>query len=276
MTLFQAIVTAVVGVFSEIFPVASGAHRSLLEYFFGWDVSNAKLIGATDLGLFLALAFSLRHDMLSHFSSFLQVVLYRKKPMAMDERMPIFVLVAIVLPIVAFFFFRRLPVLPAENPYLFAGLLGLSGIPMAFLDGYTKKNKSIYDWNALDAALVGLGSAALAVPEIGRTAGAFTFSALRNYSREGAGKFILYVATPIAGISAWYHLRGPGSVLSISEFPPLYYYSVVVVSTLAGVVAINVFLNQLKTVSLTRYAIYRALLAAAVLGFHFYRHSSGG
>lgn len=275
MTLFQAIVTAIVGVFSEIFPVAAGAHRSLLEYFFGWDVSSAKLIGATDLGLFLALAFSLRHDMLSHFSSLLQVILYRKKPMAMDERMPIFVLVGIVLPIAAFLLFRQLPVSPAENPYLFAGLLGLSGIPMAFLDGYTKKNKSIYDWNALDAALLGLGSAALAAPEIGRATGAFTLSALRNYSREGAGKFMLYVATPLAALSAWYHLHGPGSVLSISEFPSLYYYAVVVVSTLAGIVAINVFLNQLKTVSLTRYAVYRAILAAAVLGLHFYRNSGG-
>ncbi len=274
MTLFQAIITAVVGVFSEIFPVAGGAHRSLLEFFFGWDVSHPRLIGATELGLFLSLAFTLRHDMASHFSSLIQVIVYRKKPRAMDERMPIFVLIAMVVPVLAFFFFRQLPVLPAENPYLFAGLLGLSGIPMAFLDNYTKKNKSIYDWNALDAALIGIGSAALAVPEIGRATGAFTVSALRNFSREGAGKFILYIATPLSGLSAWYHLRGPGSVLAVSEFPKVYFYAVVVVSTLAGVFAIHVFLSQLKTVTLMRYAIYRFLLAGAVVGLHLYRTSA--
>ena len=273
MTLFQAIITAVVGVFSEIFPVAGGAHRSLLEFFFGWDVSHPRLIGATELGLCLSLVFSLRHDIASHLSSLIQIIAYRKKPMAMDERMPIFVLIAIVAPIVAFFFFRQLPVLPAENPYLFAGLLGLSTIPMAFLDGYTKKNKSIYDWNALDAALIGVGSAALAIPEVGRTAGAFTISALRNYSREGAGKFILYVATPLSALGAWYNLRGPGSILAVSEFPKVYFYAAVVVSTLSGVFAIHLFLNQLKTVTLMRYAIYRALLAAAVVGIHFYRSS---
>jgi undecaprenyl-diphosphatase len=271
MTLFQAIVAAIVGVFSEIFPVAAGAHRSLLEFFFGWDVSHPRLIGATELGLFISLVFALRHDMASHISSFIRVIVYRKKPMAMDERMPIFVLMAVVAPIVAFFFFRQQPVRPGDNPYLFAGLLGLSALPMAFLDGYTKKNKSIYDWNLLDAALVGIGSAALAVPEVGRVTGAFTFSAIRNYSREGAGKFILYIATPLAGISAWYHLRGPGSVYGVTEFPPLYFYVSLVVATLAGLFAIHVFLSQLKTVSLMRYAIYRILLAGAVIGLHFYR-----
>ena len=275
MTLVQAIATAIVGVFSEIFPVASGAHRSLLEYFFGWDVSSPRLTGATELGLFLALVFSLRHDLLSHISSFIQVIVYRKKPMAMDERMPIFVLVGIIAPILAFFFLRRSPILPSENPYLFAGVLALSAVPMAFLDGYTKKNKSIYDWNALDAGLIGIGSAALAIPEVGRAAGAFTISAFRNFSREGAGKFMLYIATPLAGIAAWYDLNGPGSTLALTEFPKLYFYAVVVVSTLAGVFAIHVFLNQLKAITLMRYAIYRVLLAAAVVGVHFYRTSSG-
>jgi undecaprenyl pyrophosphate phosphatase UppP len=270
MTLFQAIITAIIGVFSEIFPVAAGAHRSLLEYFLGWNVSNPRLIGATEFGLFLGMLITLRHDILSHISSFLQVIIYRKKPMAMDERMPIFILTGVVVPMLAFVFFRQNPILPSENPYLFAAVLALSGIPMAFLDNYTKKNKSIYDWNALDAALVGIGSAALAVPEIGRLTGAFTISALRNYSREGAGKFILYIATPVMALSAWYDLRGPGATLAVSDFPKLYFYVVLIVSTLASLFAVHVFLSQLKTITLMRYAVYRVILAAAVIGFHLY------
>lgn len=273
MTLFQAIVTAVIGVFSEIFPVGAGAYQSLLEFFFGWNVSSPQLTGAIDLGFCLGLAFTLRHDLLSHLSSFLQVIVYRKKPRAMDERMPFFILIALFFPVAAFFFARQSPILPSEDPYLFAAIFSLSGIPLAFFDYYTKKNKSIYDWNALDAAFIGLGSAALAVPEIGRTAGAFTFSALRGYSREGAGKFILYVTAPLAALSAWYHLKGPGATLAISEFPKIYFYATLVVATLSTVFAAHVYLSQLKSVTLTRYAIYRALIALAVIGTHFYRNS---
>ncbi len=276
MTLFQAIITAIIGVFAEIFPVGAGAHRSLLEYFFGWNVSHPKLLGATELGLFIALLFSLRHDFLSHTSSLIEVIVYRKRPRAMDERMPIFVLIAVLPPVLAFLFLRQSPINPGENPYLFAGVLGLSAIPMAFLDYYTKKNKSIYDWNALDAALIGIGSAALAVPELGRVTGAFTVSALRNYKREGAAKFILYVATPLAGLASWYHLNGPGSTISLSEFSSLYFYVVLTVSTLSGIFAIHVFLNQMKTITLMRYAVYRALLAAAVLAKAYFLSRPSG
>jgi undecaprenyl-diphosphatase len=274
MTLFQAIITAIIGVFAEIFPVGAGAHQSLLEYFFGWNVSNPKLTGATELGLFIALLFSLRHDFLSHTSSLIEVIVYRKKPRAMDERMPLFVLIAIIPPVLAFLFLRQPAISPVDNAFLFAAVLALSAAPMAFLDYYTKKNKSIYDWNLLDAALIGIGSAALAIPEVGRATGAFTVSALRNFKREGAAKFILYVATPLVGLAAWYHLKGPGSTVALTEFSTLYFYVVLTVSTLAGIFAIHVFLNQMKTVTLMRYAVYRVLLAGAVIAVHFYRNQA--
>jgi undecaprenyl-diphosphatase len=271
MTLFQAVVTAVIGAFAEIFPIAPGAHWSLLEYFFGWNSGHPRLQGAVQLGVFAALLVYLRHDVLSQVSSLLQVVIYRKKPRAMDERMPLFVVIAVVFPIVAFLFFRRMPINPSEEPFLFAAVFGLSGIPMAFLDSYTKKNKSIYDWNFLDAALVGLGSATVALPEVGRATGAFTLSAMRNFGREGAAKFILYIATPVIGLSAWYHLEGPGATFAVGEFSLLYFYVTLVVSFLAALFAISAFLSGMAKTSLTRFAVYRVLLAAAVIAVHFLR-----
>lgn len=271
MTLVQAIIATIVGVFSEIYPLAPGAHQSLLEYFFGWNVSHPRLQGALELGIFLSLIIALRHDILSQVSSLIEIVLYRKKPKAMDERMPIFVLIALVPAILTFIFFRQSAILPTEKPFLFAALFGLSGLPMAFFDYYTRKNKSIYDWNGLDAMLVGIGSAAVIMPEIGRTTGAFTFSALRNYKREGAAKFILFIATPLIGLSAWYHLKGPGSTLALSDFPQMYFYVSLTVSVLMSSFLIHVFLTGIQKTPLLRYAIYRLLIAGAVLAVHFQR-----
>ncbi len=272
MTLFQAIIASIIGVFSEIYPVAPGAHQALLEYFFGWNVSHPRLQGAVELGIFISLVFTLRHDFLAQISSFIQVVIFRKKPRAMDEKMPIFVLVALVPAVIAFVFFRRAPIIPSETPLLFAAVFGLSALPMAFFDYYTKKDKSIYDWNVLDAALVGIGSAALSIPEVGRTAGAFTLSTLRGFNREGAAKFVLFVATPLLGLSAWYHLRGPGSTIALSEFPQTYYYASLAVSVLISSFAIHIFLAGIQKTPLLRYAVYRVLIALAVVGVHFYRN----
>jgi undecaprenyl-diphosphatase len=276
MTLFQAVVTAVIGAFAEIYPLAPDAHWSLLEYFFGWNSGHPHLQGAVKLGVFIALLFALRHDFLSHTSSLIQVIVYRKKPRAMDERMPLFVILAAIFPVVAFLFFRQAPIDPSTQPYLFAAVFGLSAVPMAFLDSYTKKNKSIYDWNFLDAALIGLGSAAVAVPEFGRATGAFTFSAMRNYGREGAAKFVLYVSTPVIGVSAWYHLKGPGSTYAVGEFSMLYFYVTLGVSFLAALFAISAFLASLARGTFTRFAVYRILLAGAVVAVHFLRNRSVG
>lgn len=273
MTLFQAIIASIIGVFSEIYPIAPGAHQGLLEYFLGWNVSHPRLQGAIELGIFISLLFTLRHDLLAQVSSLIQVILFRKKPKAMDERMPIFVLIALVPSVASFLFFRQSPILPSESPFLFAAVFGLSGLPMAFFDYYTKKNKSIYDWNALDSVFIGLGSAALIIPEVGRTAGAFTLSALRNFKREGAAKFILFVATPLLGLSAWYHLRGPGSTIALSDFPQTYYYVSLAVSVLTSSFLIHVFLGQIQKTPLLRYAVYRVLIAIGVLALHFYRAS---
>lgn len=271
MTLFQAIITAIVGVFSEIYPIAPGAHQSLLEYFFGWNASHPRVQGGIELGIFLSLVVTLRHDFAAQISSFIQIVVFRKKPRAMDERMPIFVLIALVPSVASFFFFRQLPILISSEPLLFAAVFGLSALPMVFFDYYTKKSKSLYDWNSLDAVWIGIGSAALVIPEIGRTVGAYTFSSMRGYKREGAAKFIFYVATPLMGVSAWYHLRGPGATLSISELPNLYYWVVVGVSFLTSLFLVHVFLNQIQKMPLMRFGIYRFLIAAVIVGLHFYR-----
>lgn len=274
MTLFQAIITAIVGVFSEIYPIAPGAHQSLLEYFFGWNVSHPKLQGGIELGIFLSLVITFRHDFAAQISSFIQIIIFRKKPRAMDERMPIFILIALVPSVAAFFFLRQLPVLISSEPLLFAAVFGLSALPMAFFDYYARKSKSLYHLNSLDAALIGIGSAALIFPDVGRTLGAYTFSSMRGYKREAAAKFIFYVATPLIGLSAWYHLRGPGANLSISELPTLYYWVAVGVSFFSSLFLVHVFLNQIQKMSLMRFAIYRLLIAAAIVGLHFYRSAN--
>jgi undecaprenyl pyrophosphate phosphatase UppP len=271
MTLFQAILSSIIGVISEIYPIAPGAHQSLLEHFFGWNVSHPRLQGAIELGVLFGLLVALRHDVLAHISALIQIVIFRKKPRAMDERIPVLILLALIPSAAAFFFLRRLPVSISSEPLLFAAIFGLSAIPMAFFDYYSKKMKSIYDWNALDAFLIGAGSAALAIPEIGRTAGAYTLSSALGYRREGAAKFIFYLAIPLMGISAWYHLKGPGSALAISELPTLYFWTSVVVSFFTSLFLIHVFLNQIQRMPLLRFAVYRLLIAGAIVGMHLYR-----
>jgi undecaprenyl-diphosphatase len=272
MTTFQAIVTAIVTVLSEILPVSSIAHHRALNFFFGWGEPSGPLLGTIYLGLFLALLFVFKYDFLSFFSQTLQVIIYRKRPTAIDEKLPIFVIIALIAPTLVWFLFHYEAATLFESPLLLAGILAISGLPMVFLDNYYKKNKTHYDWNWVDSLVLGLGQAFFIIPGVGRASGALTAAAMRNYSRSGAAKFILYGATPMMGAASYFHLSQTGfhsfAPISLSY---LTFWSTLLVSFLTGLLVVHSFIKQMGQGSLWKYAIYRFLLAAAIVVIYFAR-----
>src|SRR6188768_4265884 len=108
MTLFQAVVHSVLHGFAEFLPISVSAHHSLLAYVLGWPAPAGAAMGAMGLGASLALLVHFRHDWASMISSFLTVLIYRKKPMTLDERLPIFILVA-TLPVLGAWYYLQEP-----------------------------------------------------------------------------------------------------------------------------------------------------------------------
>ncbi|MGZ3697932.1 MAG: undecaprenyl-diphosphate phosphatase, partial [Bdellovibrionota bacterium] len=89
MSTFQAIVYGIIHGFTEFLPVSSSAHQSLVPFLLGWQAPNGPLFGAFAIGTFAALMVYFRHDWASMISCFIQVILFRKRPMTLDERLPI-------------------------------------------------------------------------------------------------------------------------------------------------------------------------------------------
>lgn len=270
MTTFQAVVTAVISVFSEIFPVAPAAHEFFLDHFFGWSPPSELLRSALYLGLGSSLVLYFRHDFLSHFSSFLQIVVYHRKPMAIDERMPFFVALSATVSITAWFFLRNQVPTLEEQPVIYASIFMASGLLPWFLDGYTRKNKNHYDWNWVDALLLGIFQSTAILPWVGRTTGALTITFFRNFSREGASKFILYSATPLMIAMCLTHWKANGFQTAGEGVSQLTFFVTTVTSCLAGFFFIHSFLRQIPKVGVKRYAIYRIVLGAAFLAHYFW------
>src|SRR5688500_4363467 len=98
MTTLQAVIFAILQGFSEFFPVSAAAHRKLLAYFVGWPEPSGDFMGALYLGSFLAVFLFFIHDWASLLSSLIQVIVYRRKPMTLDERLPFFLILS-ALPV---------------------------------------------------------------------------------------------------------------------------------------------------------------------------------
>ena len=107
MTTFQAIVYGILHGFTEFLPISAAAHRILLAYITGWTEPSGAFLGALSVGSTLALLAYFIHDWLSMVSCFLQVVIYRKKPMTLDERMPLFIVLASIPILGGWYYFHE-------------------------------------------------------------------------------------------------------------------------------------------------------------------------
>ena len=266
MSTFQAIIFSIIHGFAEFLPISSSAHDILVPYLLGWPTPEGAFSGALALGAFLSLFIYFRHDWAAIISTFLGVLIYRKKPMTLDERMPLFLAVTTAPIAIAWYYLHERIEELSWSPLVVAISLAVFGLPMVVGETMSRKNKNMFDWNGLDTLVVGLGQLLWIVPGCGRPAGQLPAAFFRNYSREAAVKYGLFAATPVLLASA-IHLLRPVDFHAAQPMPDLSWLSfsvAVVVTMLSGLLAIGGLMRHVQRKGFGQYAVYRVLMALAV------------
>lgn len=208
MTLFQSLFFLLALCLGELLPLGPWVQQHFLTQLTDWSAPPGILAGTIYLGIALATTFHFRHDLLSQGSSILKVLIYRKRPQALDERLPLF----LTLTVAPFWLAKRL--LPSLVPEAGASdrpwrewiALLLCGILIWFWDGYSKKNRGMFDWTLADAVFFSVGYSAGQVLGLGAIAPILLFCLMRNYQREVALKYALLSALPGFWLIAFSHL----------------------------------------------------------------------
>jgi undecaprenyl-diphosphatase len=278
MTTFQAIVYGALHGFTEFLPISAAAHRILLAYVTGWNEPSGAFLGALSVGSALAIIAYFIHDWLSMISSFLQIVIYRKKPMTLDERMPLFLLLA-TLPIalVWHYFHDAIASRLDSSPLMVAAALAGFGILLWAADHLSRRNKNMYDWNVLDSIIVGVLEIAALIPGCGRSAATMTGGLFRNFTREAAAKFSFFCAAPVLVASAYSHLQGVafGGSEPMPELSWLSFYVAMIVALLSSLLAIGAFMKHVQRGGMAQYAIWRLLVACGIGVLYWLRSDQG-
>ncbi len=271
MDTYQAIIYGIIHGFSEFLPIDSLAHIWAVPEILGWPAAPQILLGGLTLGGLLAVLVYFRHDWLSMISCSLQVFVYRKKPMTLDERMPFFILLASIPPAIAWFYGREYVEGFELTSYRVAGLLALFGLPLAFSDYWSRKNKALPDWNWIDAIVAGILQCLFFVPGCGRMTAVLTGACLRNYNREAAAKFAFFSAAPILAGLTFFRLKGIDfhAPAPTDGMTWLAFGIAGLVSFLTSLLAIGGFMKNVMQKGYGRYAIYR-LIAAGGLALTFW------
>lgn len=267
MTTFEGLILGIIHGITEFLPIGVNAHHALIPQLFGLPAASGPAIGALALGSFLALLVYFRHDWASMLSSFLQVIIYRRYPSSIDERLPFFILLAAIPSIAASLYFQdKLP--PAfSDPIWIAGSLGAFGLLLSASEAWGRKSKGMYDWNWVDALIMGLFASLMIVPGCGLVTGGIGGALLRNYRRDAAAKFTFYVATALLAGNAFTAVRAVAQHAPMENMSWLTFSVMVVVTFFTGLLAIGGLMKHLQRKGFKAYVIYRLIACIGVVAW---------
>lgn len=277
MTTVQAVVYAIVQGFSSFLPISSDAHQVLLPFLTRWSPPDGPLEGALAMGCLLSLLIYFRHDWASMISCFLQVILFRKRPMTLDERLPFFILIATLpLGIVSYYLGSR-PLQWQPSPMAVAIALGAFGAPLWLADSLSRKSKGMFDWNWIDSSIVGVLQVGTLVTGLGPLTATLTAALFRNYNREAAIKFAFFAMAPILGAEAFRHLHQTDfhAAMPMPSLSWLSFGVALVVTFFVGLLAIGGLMKQIQHKGMGQYVAYRWVFALGCVALLFYRGRHG-
>jgi len=277
MTLIETLVLALIHGTARYLPIGSEAIERLFNKILGWPMSDPNWRGSFAMGSLAALLIFFIHDWASILASFIQV-LFRKKPMTFDERFPIFLMLAMLLPAGGYWYVKNQ--MGVEVSALIADPTGLwvsAGMAAgAFLlwvgERWNRKNKGLFDLNGGDSVLFGAAQSLAFLPGINPSTGTMAISQLRNYHPEAATKLIALFSLPFIAFESmrgfeavdW---RGSEPLAGTSWFHWSLAMGITAVATYFG---LRVLTDQIRRNGYGGWVAYRLVIALVLVGLYFW------
>lgn len=269
MTLFEAIVLAVVQGLTEFLPISSTAHLVLVPWLLGWHDPGLTYNVALHAGTLVAvLAYFFRE----WIALLLSLLRRSAGGTQAEERHLLRLIVLGTIPAaLAGYFLESYAETVFRAPVLVGAALILVALLMWVADRREKLTRTTSNLGWGDALVIGLAQAVAIIPGTSRAGITIAAGLFRNLSRESAARFSFMLATPIIGgatlekgLQVW--RQGLPAGVSPADFAVGF-----VISALVGYVAIAFLLRYLQVRTLKIFIAYRLALGAIILGLEFLR-----
>ena len=263
MTALQAALLGAIQGLTEFLPISSSAHLILARAFFGWEVGDFTLAFdvACHVGTLLAVLVYFRHDIVAMVAA----VPDASRGATSDGAGLLRAVVIGTVPIVVVGVSAADLVTTSLRTAEVAGLaLGLGAMVMIAAERGTSGGRDEMSLTWREALGLGVAQAVALVPGVSRSGAVLTVAMFCGLRRERAARFSFILGIPAilaAAGRATLELMGQG-------LPPgtLTLFAVGIgTSALVGYVTVKYFIHYVARYSLDMFAVYRLLLAAAVL-----------
>lgn len=265
MELVQSIILGIVQGVGEFLPISSSAHLILIPYLFNFnlDMSNSAKLAfdvALHFGTLISVLAVFWKDWLKLFGGVFNKI-FKKKDSFENKMFWYLVLATIPGALIGFLFEEAIENVIRGNILIIALCLAIVGMLIYLGDKWAvkhyKKETKFEDLTLRQTFLIGLSQALAVIPGFSRSGTTILTGRLLGVSRNSVAKFTFLLSTPIIFGAALLHVTD----LVITKEVIVG----IITSSVVGIMCIKFLLNYIKKHDFSIFAVYRLLLALAVI-----------
>lgn len=260
MTWWQGAILGLVQGLTEFLPVSSSAHLTLLPWATGWPDPGLAFDVALHLGTLIALLIYFRAEWVVLTKAGLSL-LARRKVETQSDRLVLWIVLATIPAAVAGVLLKKWAEAAFRDPTGIAVALALMGVVLWLVDRMAKQERKLDQMGWRSAVAIGVAQVFALFPGVSRSGSTITAARALKFDREASAVFSFMLSLPI--IAGAVVMEGRHAVKDISDVGPL--VAGLIAAALSGWLAIKVLLNYVIKHSYGAFAVYRVVLAAAVI-----------
>lgn len=255
----QSIILGIVQGLTELLPISSSAHLTLIPWIFNWSGLSESFDVALHFGTLLAIGLFFFKDWVELIKGGYKLAV--KKEKSTEGRMFWYIVLATIPGGIIGFLLDHFLENALKAPLIIATALIVMGIILYVVDKNCKSKISYEKMGLKETFLIGLSQALAFIPGVSRSGVTMTTARILKVDRKSAAKYSFMLSAPIV-LAA--------TIFKFSSFTlSLEFFIGVITSFLVGVGVIKFLLQYLKKGSFKVFAIYRVIAGLAVILIYF-------
>ena len=253
MEIYQSIILGIVQGLTELLPISSSAHLTIIPWLFGW-INNPDFVVAFE-----------GFDVALHFGTLLAIGIYFFKDWIglIKGRMFWYIVLATIPGGIIGFILDKYLSGVLEQPIIIAIALIIMGIILYIVDKKAPSKTDYEHMNLKQTFLIGLSQALAFIPGVSRSGVTMTTARAMGIKRESAARYSFMLSAPI--VLAATVFKAKDFVFSLPFFIGIF------TSFIVGIFVIQFLLNYLKKGSFKGFAVYRVIVGLIIIGVIIFR-----
>lgn len=269
MEIIYSIFAGIIQGLTEFLPISSSGHLVIWHELWTIDLPGELLFDVVlHLGTLLALIFFFAKDLSKYIIAFFQSFGQWRFKEDINQRLAWLLLVGTVPAVIIGYFLEDIITSSLRQPYWVAISLVVIAIFFIIVEKIATQKKDMHKVSVRNSLTIGLAQAIALIPGVSRSGITISAGLLSGLNRAVAARFSFLLSIPIvfgAGLKKLLDLTS----LSLAGFDWLVLVLGFLASTLTGYFCIKYFLKYLQKNTLIPFAIYRFILAAAIIGYFY-------